>query len=128
MSLQIKRLCSLRDVMGIGIRVAFTQSSGSETGERRDAMLDRTTNRRSTAQPVFSDQRGTRFLLEIEAWIPSELRFITPVIDRIVRLVEESRCAVSNEDALSNRGWQVGLQRVVSEIKKEESHNLSPAS
>ena len=46
------------------------------------------------------DQRGTRFLLEIEAWIPSELRFIAPVVQRIVGVIGDSRCAVGSEDAI----------------------------
>jgi serine/threonine-protein kinase RsbW len=66
----------------------------------RGAMSDGTTNRRSTAQPAFQEERGARFLLEMEARIPSEFRFIAPEIDRIVRLLEESRCAVGNEDAI----------------------------
>ena len=63
-------------------------------------MLYRTTNARSTTQPVFPDQCGTRFLLEIEAWLSSEVRFIKPAIDRIVRLIEESQCAAVNENAI----------------------------
>jgi histidine kinase-like protein len=63
-------------------------------------MSDGTTNRRSTAQPAFPEERGARLLLEMKARIPGEFRFIAPEIDRIVRLVGESRCAVGNEDAL----------------------------
>jgi serine/threonine-protein kinase RsbW len=86
--------------MDIGMRVAFPPSSGSEAREMRGAMSDGTTNRRPTAQPAFPEGRGARFLLEMEARISSEFRFIAPEIDRIVRLIEESRCAVGNEDAI----------------------------
>lgn len=86
--------------MSLGIRIALSGASGSESGERKDAMSDRITNWRSTAETVIADPRGTRFRFEIEAWIPSELRFIAPVVDRIVRLIEESRCAAGNEDPI----------------------------
>jgi serine/threonine-protein kinase RsbW len=43
---------------------------------------------------------GDRLVLEIQAWISSEIKSISPMIDRIVRLVRESLCAVGNEDAI----------------------------
>jgi serine/threonine-protein kinase RsbW len=39
-------------------------------------------------------------LLEIEAWIPSEIRAISPLTDRLMRLIEGSRCVAGDERAV----------------------------
>ena len=39
-------------------------------------------------------------LLEIEAWMPSEIRAISPLTDRLVRLIGGSRCVAGDERAV----------------------------
>jgi serine/threonine-protein kinase RsbW len=39
-------------------------------------------------------------LLEIEAWMPSEIKAISPLTDRLMRLIEGSRCVAGEEPAV----------------------------
>lgn len=55
-----------------------------------------TANGPSDLRPV----RATRSWLEIEAWMPSEINAISPLVDRLMRLVEGSLCVAGNESAV----------------------------
>ena len=44
--------------------------------------------------------RGGRSLLEVDAWIPSEVKAISPLVERLMRLIERSHCATGDEDAV----------------------------
>ena len=44
--------------------------------------------------------RGGRTLLEVDAWIPSEVKAISPLVERLMRLIERSHCAAGDEDAV----------------------------
>jgi serine/threonine-protein kinase RsbW len=48
-------------------------------------------------------------LLEIEAWIPSEVNAISLLVDRLMRLIEASHCVVGNEPAV-----ELALQEALS--------------
>jgi serine/threonine-protein kinase RsbW len=39
-------------------------------------------------------------LLEIDTWIPSEIRAITPLVERLMRLIEGSHCITGEESAV----------------------------
>ena len=63
-------------------------------------------------------------VLEIEAWIPTDVKAISPLVDRLMRLIEGSRCVTGNEfavelalqEALSNaviHGNQMDAQKFV---------------
>jgi serine/threonine-protein kinase RsbW len=39
-------------------------------------------------------------LLEIDAWIPSEIKAISPLVDRLMRLIEGSHCVTGEEPAV----------------------------
>jgi serine/threonine-protein kinase RsbW len=39
-------------------------------------------------------------LLEIDAWIPSETKAISPLVDRLMRLIEGSRCVPGEEPSV----------------------------
>jgi serine/threonine-protein kinase RsbW len=39
-------------------------------------------------------------LLEIDAWIPSEIKAITPLVERLMRLIEGSHCVTGQESAV----------------------------
>src|SRR5216684_5053855 len=58
-----------------------------------------TANGRSALRPAFAGH-ATRSLLEIEAWMPSETKAISPLVDRLMRLIEGSRCVAGNENAV----------------------------
>ena len=40
---------------------------------------------------------GTRVLFEIETWIPSEIKAISPLVEGLMRLIEESHCVCGEE-------------------------------
>lgn len=56
-------------------------------------------NVRADLWPTFAD-RGAGSLLEIDAWIPSEISAISPLVERLMRLIEESRCVAGEENAV----------------------------
>ena len=61
-------------------------------------------------RPAFAGMRRSLSVMTIEAWIPSEIKAISPLVDQLMRLIEGSRCTVGNEhyielalrEALSN--------------------------
>src|SRR6266481_3035440 len=44
--------------------------------------------------------RGGRRLLEVDAWIPSEVKAISPLVERLMRLIEGSDCVTGEEHAV----------------------------
>jgi serine/threonine-protein kinase RsbW len=44
--------------------------------------------------------RRTGSLLEIDSWIPSEIKAITPLVERLMRLIEGSHCISGEESAV----------------------------
>ena len=50
--------------------------------------------------PQSAGRRASRSLLEIEAWTPSEIKAISPLVDRLMRLIEGSHCVVGEEPAV----------------------------
>jgi anti-sigma regulatory factor (Ser/Thr protein kinase) len=57
-------------------------------------------NRRSGLRPAFGGRRTTCSALEIEAWMPSEVEAISPLVNRLMRLIEGSRCVTGSESAV----------------------------
>jgi len=45
-------------------------------------------NVRSDLQPHFTKTSGGGSLLEVDAWIPSEINAISPLMERLMRLIE----------------------------------------
>src|SRR6267154_4092686 len=39
-------------------------------------------------------------LLEVDAWIPSEVKAISPLVERLMRLIERSHCVTGDEDSV----------------------------
>jgi serine/threonine-protein kinase RsbW len=39
-------------------------------------------------------------LLEVDAWMPSEVKAISPLVDRLIRLIEESHCIPGEQSAV----------------------------
>jgi serine/threonine-protein kinase RsbW len=44
--------------------------------------------------------RGAGSLLEIDAWMPSEISAISPLVERLMRLIEGSHCITGEEHAV----------------------------
>jgi serine/threonine-protein kinase RsbW len=69
-----------------------------------------TANGPSSSQSPFSGKRSRSSILEIDTWMPSEVRAISPTLDRLMRLVEGLQCIPGAErdvelallEALSN--------------------------
>ena len=59
-----------------------------------------TANRGTDLRLPFARGCASRSLLEIEAWMPSEIKAISPLTDRLMRLIEGSRCVAGDERAV----------------------------
>ena len=59
----------------------------------------RPVNVRADLRPAFAG-RGPGSLLEIDAWIPSEVKAISPLVERLMRLIEGSHCITGEEPAV----------------------------
>lgn len=59
----------------------------------------RSANVRADLRPAFAG-RSAGSLLEIDAWIPSEISKITPLVERLMRLIEGSHCITGEESAV----------------------------
>jgi len=57
-------------------------------------------NGRSGLRLGFAGRRASRSLLEIQAWMPSEIKAISPLVNRLMRLIEGSRCVAGSEPAV----------------------------
>jgi serine/threonine-protein kinase RsbW len=53
--------------------------------------------------------RRTGSLLEVDAWMPSEVKAISPLVQRLKRLIEGARCITSEEYAV-----ELGLREALS--------------
>ena len=57
----------------------------------------RSLNRAPDSQSQFSGKRSRSSILEIDFWMPSEVRAISPLVDRLMRLIEGSQCVPGEE-------------------------------
>src|SRR5580693_6169344 len=55
-------------------------------------------NARADLRPTFGRSAGS--LLEIDAWMPSEISAISPLVERLMRLIEGSHCITGEEPAV----------------------------
>jgi len=83
----------------------------------------RTANGQSALRPAFAGVHATRSLLKIEAWMPSEIKAISPLVDRLMRLVEGSRCVAGNETAVE-LGLREALSNAVVHGNRMDAHKL----
>jgi serine/threonine-protein kinase RsbW len=51
----------------------------------------------SDSQSHFSGKRSRSSTLEIDSWIPSKIQAISPLVDRLMRLIEGSQCVTGDE-------------------------------
>jgi serine/threonine-protein kinase RsbW len=59
----------------------------------------RSANVRADLRPAFAG-RSAGSLLEIDAWMPSEISKISPLVERLMRLIEGSHCITGGESAV----------------------------
>jgi serine/threonine-protein kinase RsbW len=50
---------------------------------------------------------------QIEAWMPSEIKAVSPLVDRLMRLIEGSRCIFGEEPAVELALWEALNNAVV---------------
>ena len=62
--------------------------------------LIQTANTRSVFRAQCAGRCASGSILEIDAWIPSEINAISPLVDRLMRLIEGSQCVAGEELAV----------------------------
>ena len=60
----------------------------------------RSSNDKRASQPTFAGIQRSHSLLELEAWMPSEIEAISPMVEQLMRLIEAWRCIVGDEFAV----------------------------
>jgi serine/threonine-protein kinase RsbW len=60
----------------------------------------RSSNYKRASQPTFAGIQRSHSLLELEAWMPSEIAAISPMVQQLMRLIEAWRCIEDNEFAV----------------------------
>src|ERR1700751_3398059 len=80
-------------------------------------------NRRSGLRAHLSQTPGSGSLLEVDAWIPSEVKAISPLVDRLMRLIEGSHCIMGEEPAVE-LALREGLNNAVVHGNRLDAHKL----
>jgi serine/threonine-protein kinase RsbW len=57
----------------------------------------RNLNRAANSQPQRSVKRSGSSILEIDYWMPSNIQAISPLVDRLMRLIERAKCVPGAE-------------------------------
>src|SRR6266446_6671596 len=82
-----------------------------------------TANEQSALRPAFAGVHATRSLLKIEAWMPSGIKAISPLVKRLMRLIEGSRYVAGNESAVE-LALQEALSNAVVHGNRMDAHKL----
>ena len=82
----------------------------------------RSVNVRADLRPTFVG-RGAGSLLEIDAWIPSEISAISPLVGRLMRLIEGSHCIAGEEHAVQ-LALREALNNAVVHGNRLDAHKL----
>ena len=77
---------------------------------------------RGEPRPSFAG-RGGGSLLEIDAWIPSETSAISPLVERLVRLIEGSHCVTGEEHSVQ-LALREALNNAVVHGNRLDAHKL----
>jgi serine/threonine-protein kinase RsbW len=73
-------------------------------------------------RPAFAG-RGAGSLLEIDAWIQSEIKAISPLVERLMRLIEGSHCITGEESAVE-LALREALSNAVVHGNRLDAHKL----
>jgi serine/threonine-protein kinase RsbW len=79
-------------------------------------------NVRTDLRPAFAGP-GAGSLLEIDAWIPSEISAISPLVERLMRLIEGSHCVAGEEHAVQ-LALREALNNAVVHGNRLDAHKL----
>src|SRR5258707_10748040 len=79
-------------------------------------------NVRADLRPAFAGP-GAGSLLEINAWIPSEINAISPLVERLMRLIEGSHCVAGEEHAVQ-LALREALNNAVVHGNRLDAHKL----
>jgi len=82
----------------------------------------RSVNVKSELRPTFAG-RGAGSLLEIDAWMPSEIKAISPLVKRLMRLIEGSHCVAGEEPAVE-LALREALNNAVVHGNRLDAHKL----
>ena len=77
----------------------------------------------SIASPKFGKMRITSSSMTVEAWIPSKIEAISPLVDWLMQLIERSRCAAGNEPAVE-LALREALNNAVLHGNEMDAHKL----
>ncbi len=77
----------------------------------------------SIASPRFGKMRITSSSMTVEVWIPSEIEAISPLVDWLMQLIEQSRCAAGNEPAVE-LALREALNNAVLHGNQTDAHKL----
>jgi len=81
-----------------------------------------TANGPSDLRPQFAGRRAGSFF-QIEAWMPSEIKAISPLVDRLMRLIEGSHCVAGEEPAVE-LALEEALNNAVVHGNRMDGHKL----
>jgi serine/threonine-protein kinase RsbW len=82
----------------------------------------RAVNARTDLRPAFAG-RCACSLLEIDAWIHSEIKAISPLVERLMRLIEGSHCITGEEFAVE-LALREALSNAVVHGNRMDAHKL----
>jgi len=82
----------------------------------------RAVNVRTDLRPAFAG-RGAGSRLEIDAWIQSEIKAISPLVERLMRLIEGSHCITGEEPAVE-LALREALNNAVVHGNRLDAHKL----
>jgi serine/threonine-protein kinase RsbW len=80
-------------------------------------------NRRSDLRAHLAKTHGRGSLLEVDAWIPSEVKAVSPLVDRLMRLIEGSHCITGEEHAVE-LALREALSNAVVHGNRLDAHKL----
>jgi serine/threonine-protein kinase RsbW len=79
-------------------------------------------NVKAELRPAFAG-RSAGSLLEIDAWMPSEISAISPLVQRLMRLIEGSHCITGEEPAVE-LALREALNNAVVHGNRLDAHKL----
>jgi hypothetical protein len=82
----------------------------------------RAVNARTDLRPAFAG-RCACSLLEIDAWIHSEIKATSPLVERLMRLIEGSHCITGQESAVE-LALREALSNAVVHGNRLDAHKL----
>jgi serine/threonine-protein kinase RsbW len=82
----------------------------------------RSLNGLSDLRPQFASRHAGSFF-QIEAWMPSETKAIFPLVNRLMRIIEGSRCVAGDESAVELALWEA-LDNAVLHGNRMDAHKL----